>query len=131
MKKKQAKEYIKTAGTLLLGAVIPSKKQGDVSRKEAAALAYGLSMGLGLGYSITSGDWGEPGNDPEEFAVNALLHIIDDWPEERRRYRRLLDDGSPIKGAVLWGGDGGEAVSFWGDEAAEAIDAIRGGAGNE
>lgn len=113
MKKKQAKEYIKTAGTTLLGAIMPSKKQGGVSRKEAAALAYGLSMGLGLGYAVTSGDWGEPGKDPEEFAVDILLNIIDDWPEERERYLGLLTDGSPIKGIALGRSGDDDGVKVW------------------
>lgn len=90
MKAKKTRNFIEKVGCTLLGVVIPHKQNG-VTRKEAAALAYGASMGVGVGYGIATGELldGSLPDDPQEFAVIFMSKLLADWPEERERYLKL------------------------------------------
>ena len=103
MKAKKAMEYVEKVGKTLLGTVIP-RKQNGVTRKEAAALAYGASMGVGVGYGIATGELlGDSlPDDPREFAVLFISKLLEDWPEERERYLKLgTNDGDTLSGVYV------------------------------
>lgn len=93
MKAKKVRKYVEKVGTALLGIVMPCKQEG-VTRKEAAALAYGASMGIGIGYGMATGELSERTMEIEPRAFAALLmnNFISDWPEERERYLSLGSD---------------------------------------
>ena len=95
---KTVEHNVTFVGNALLNMVAAPgiKKAKDVSRAESAALSFGLSIGIGIGYKLaTSSKWrkritsvdDEPLTKEGAFGTAARIFAvaIDDLPEHRNR----------------------------------------------
>ena len=91
-------KYIDRVGATLLALTMP-KKQGGITRKEAAALAYGAAMGLGIGYKAGTGndDPREYEREPQRFGVMLLSGLLEKWPKERERYLSMIENAKSVE----------------------------------
>lgn len=96
-------------GTVLMGIVAAPgiKKEKGVSRAESAALSYGLSMGIGIGFQLAVdsdyrksifGSDNKPITKRESYriACGILSRCINDLPEHRAKMLAVKEDGPGV-----------------------------------
>lgn len=106
---KIAKHNIARIGTMLMGMVAAPgvKKEKGVSRAESAALSYGLSMGIGIGFLLAvDSDYRKKlfGSDKKLItkregyciACEILSDYINDLPEHRAKMLAVKEDGPGV-----------------------------------
>ena len=92
---KKSKRILALTAIALQGTVVRKGDKAPVSRREAAALAYGISIGLGVGYGHAT-EGGSLGSDPVENAARLVTTTMAQWADgERDRMLHIEEEADP------------------------------------